>query len=111
MKNKLINFVEKKYFKNKIPILKSGYIIEVKLWIIEGSKKRLQIFKGIIISIKNKGLNSSFMLRKLSYGDGVERLFLIHSPLIHSILIKKKIFFHKSKLYFLRKKKKNFYVK
>ncbi len=111
MKNKLIDFVEKKYFKKDIPILKSGYLIEIKLWIIESSKKRLQTFKGVIISVKNKGLNSSFILRKLSYGEGVERLFLIHSPLIYSILIVKKFFFNKSKLYFLRKKKKNFYVK
>ncbi len=111
MKNKLISYIENKYLKKKIPFLKSGYVVEVKLWIIESSKKRLQIFKGIIISIKNKGLNSSFVLRKFSYGEGVERIFFIHSPLIYSILIKKKIFFRKSKLYFLRNKKNKFYVK
>ncbi len=110
MKNKLIDFVEKKYLNKNIPSLRSGYIVEVKLWIIESSKKRLQTFKGIIISVKNKGLNSSFILRKISYNEGVEKIFFIHSPILYSILIKKKYFFNKSKLYFLRKKNKS-YVK
>ncbi len=110
MKNRLINFVENKYLNKNVIFLKTGFFVEIKIWIIEGSKKRLQIFKGIIISIKNKGLNSSITLRKLSYGVGVEKIFFIHSPIIHSILIKKKYFFRKSKLYFLRNKNK-FYVK
>ncbi len=110
MKNKLIHFVEEKYLNKNILFLRSGYLIEIKIWVIESTKKRLQIFKGIIIAIKNKGLNSSITLRKLSYGEGVEKIFFIYSPVIHSILIKKKFFFRKSKLYFLRNKNK-FYVK
>ncbi len=110
MKNKLVNFVEEKYLNKNIPFLRSGYLVEVKIWVVESSRKRLQNFIGIIISIKNKGLNTSITLRRFSYGEGIEKIFFIHSPIIHSILIKKKNFFNKSKLYFLRNKNK-FYVK
>ncbi len=110
MKNKLISFVENKYLNKNIPFLRSGYIVEVKSLIIDGTKKKIQIFKGIIISFKNRGLNSSFIVRKVSYNEGVEKIFLVHSPMINSIVIKKKKYFKKSKLYFLRNKSK-FYVK
>ncbi len=106
MKNRLIQFVEEKYLNKSIPFLRSGYLVEIKIWVIEGSKKRLQNFKGIIISINNKGLNTSITLRKLSYNEGVEKKIFIYSPIIYSILIKKKFFFNKSKLYFLRNKNK-----
>lgn len=104
--NNIIKYIENKYFKNKnIYNFRTGYVLKVKIWIIEGEKKRLQSFKGILISIKNIGINSSIILRKISYGEGVERIFKIYSPMIHSIKICKKYFFRKSKLYFLRKKK------
>ncbi len=101
MKNKLINYIEKKYINNKFS-LKVGYYVEVKIWVIEGDKKRIQSFEGLIISIRNRGLNTSFVLRKISYNEGVERIFKINSPIINEIIVKKKRFFRKSKLYYLR---------
>ncbi len=103
--NDIINYIEKKYInKINIPYLKTGYVLEVKIWVIEGKKKRLQSFKGILISIKNNRINSSITLRKIFYGEGVERVFKIYSPIINSIKIYKKYFFNKSKLYYLRNK-------
>ncbi len=107
MKNNIISYVEKKSFKyKKFPLFKVGYILNIKIWVIEGDKKRLQSFKGIVISIKNNYLNFSFLVRKISYGEGVEKLFKINSPVIHSIIVCKKKRFRKSKLYYLRYKNK-----
>ncbi len=106
MKNKFISYIEKKYINKKLPILKVGYYVEIKIWVFEGNKKRIQSFEGLIISKRNRGLNSSIVLRKISHNEGVERIFKIHSPIINDIIIKKKKFFKKSKLYYLRLKKK-----
>ncbi len=107
MKNNIVSYVEKKCFKyKKFPLFNVGYILDIKIWVIEGEKKRLQSFKGIVISIKKKYLNFSFLVRKISYGEGVEKLFKINSPIIHSIIVCKKKNFRKSKLYYLRYKKK-----
>ncbi len=108
MKNKIISYVEKKNFNiNKKINFITGDIIEVKIFIIELNKKRLQSFKGKVISIKKRGINSCFTLRKVSYGEGIERLFKFYSPLIHSInIIKKNKKIKKSKLYYLRYIKK-----
>lgn len=84
--------------------LKVGFLVEVILWIIELKKKRLQSFIGIIIAIKNNGINSSFTVRKIVNNEGIEKVFLIYSPLINNIIIKKKFKVRKAKLYFLRKK-------
>ncbi|NIH16558.1 MAG: 50S ribosomal protein L19 [Buchnera aphidicola (Periphyllus lyropictus)] len=102
--NKIINSIEKKQIKKNIPKFRSGDTIEVKVWVIEGSKKRLQSFKGIVIAIKNRFLNSSFCVRKISNGEGVERVFQTHSNNIKKISIKRKGNVRKSKLYYLRKK-------
>lgn len=82
---------------------RSGDTVEVKVWVIEGNnKKRLQVFEGVVIAIKNRGLHSSFTVRKISSGEGVERVFQIHSPIIQDIKIKKKGVVRQSKLYYLR---------
>ncbi len=107
MKNKIISYVENDNIKNKKLInFRVGYVLEVKIWVIENNKKRLQSFVGIVISIKKKYINTCFTLRKISYGEGVERTFKIYSPIIDSIIIKKKNVFRKSKLYFLRNNNK-----
>lgn len=80
----------------------TGDTIEVIIWIVEGNKKRLQIFEGTVIAIKNRGLHSSFTVRKITSGEGVERVFHIHSPVIKHIRIKKLGMVRKSKLYYLR---------
>ncbi|WP_343187647.1 50S ribosomal protein L19 [Buchnera aphidicola (Periphyllus koelreuteriae)] len=103
MKN-IIHKIEKKQIKKNIPKFNSGDTIEVKVWVMEGSKKRLQSFEGIVIAKKNRFLQSSFCVRKISNGEGVERVFQTHSYNIKKIFIKRKGKVKKSKLYYLRKK-------
>lgn len=83
--------------------LHSGDTVEVKIWVIEGNnKKRLQIFEGIVIAIKNRGLHSTFTVRKVSSGEGVERVFQMHSPIIEDVIVKRHGVVRQSKLYYLR---------
>lgn len=83
--------------------LHSGDTVEVKVWVIEGNnKKRLQIFEGVVIAIKNRGLHSTFTVRKISSGEGIERVFQMHSPIIEDIKVKKHGMVRRSKLYYLR---------
>lgn len=98
----LVQEIEKKQIKKNIPIFRPGDTLEVKVWVIEGSKKRLQSFEGIVIGIKNRYLNSSFTVRKISNGEGVERVFQTHSHSINEIIIKRKGLVRKAKLYYLR---------
>ncbi|WMC18948.1 MAG: 50S ribosomal protein L19 [Enterobacteriaceae bacterium PSpicST2] len=101
MKN-IIEEFEKTQINKNIPLINTGYYIEIKIWILEGKKKRIQKFDGIIISIKNRGLNSSFTVRKIINNEGVERVFQTHSPIIKEIKIVNYNNSKKSKLYYLR---------
>ncbi|QCI22250.1 50S ribosomal protein L19 [Buchnera aphidicola] len=98
----IIREIEKKQIKNNIPIFRPGDTVEVKVWVIEASKKRLQSFEGIVIAIKHRYLNSSFTVRKISNGEGIERVFQTHSHSIDEILVKRKGLVRKAKLYYLR---------
>ncbi|QCI20531.1 50S ribosomal protein L19 [Buchnera aphidicola (Brachycaudus cardui)] len=98
----VIEEIEKKQLKKNIPNFRSGDTVEVKVWVIEGSKKRIQSFEGIVIAIKNRNLNSSFTIRKISNGEGIERVFQTHSYTINEIIIKRKGLVRKAKLYYLR---------
>lgn len=98
----IIHTIEKEQLKKNIPTFRSGDTLEVKVWVIEGSKKRLQSFEGIVIAIKNRHLNSSFTVRKISNGEGIERVFQTHSHSIDEILVKRKGLVRKAKLYYLR---------
>ncbi|VFP86022.1 50S ribosomal protein L19 [Buchnera aphidicola (Cinara pseudotaxifoliae)] len=100
--NNYIHALENKYKKKNIPSFNSGDSVIVKLWILEGNKKRLQSFGGIVIAKRNRNLNSSFTVRKISNGEGVERKFLVHSPNVYEISVIKKGLVKKSKLYYLR---------
>lgn len=102
MKN-IIYQIEKSQIKN-LPIFRSGDSIEVKIWVVEGNKKRLQSFEGLVIAVKKRGLNSSFTVRKNSGSENVERVFQTHSPIISNIFVKRYGYVRKSKLYYLRKK-------
>lgn len=82
--------------------LHTGDTVEVKIWIVEGNKKRLQLFDGIVIAIRKRGLHSSFTVRKISSGEGVERVFQTHSPMIENVKINKFGIVRKAKLYYLR---------
>ncbi|WP_343192467.1 50S ribosomal protein L19 [Buchnera aphidicola (Taiwanaphis decaspermi)] len=101
--NNIIMKLEKEQINKNIPIFHPGDTVDVKVWVIEGSKKRIQSFEGIVISIKKRQINSSFTVRKISNGEGVERVFQTHSPIINSITIKRSGKVRRSKLYYLRK--------
>ena len=88
----------------KIPKFSAGDTVTVGVNVVEGSRKRVQAFEGIVISRKNRGLNSSFIVRKISNGVGVERTFQTHSPLIESIKVKRRGLVRQSKLYYIRER-------
>ncbi|CAL4323033.1 50S ribosomal protein L19 [Buchnera aphidicola (Thelaxes suberi)] len=98
----IIQKIEQKQMKKTFPIFKTGDTIEVSVWIVEGEKKRTQNFTGVVISKKNRSINSSFTVRKISNGEGIERVFQKYSPIIEKIIILRKGHVRKSKLYFLR---------
>ena len=85
-----------------IPEFSPGDDIVVQVRVKEGERERLQAFEGIVIAVKNRGINSSFTVRKISHGEGVERVFQTHSPLIAGIELKRKGKVRRSKLHYLR---------
>ena len=86
------------------PDFKSGDTVEVQVKVTEGKRTRLQAFEGLVISVKKRGLNSSFVVRKIWNGVGVERTFQTHSPLIDSIKVKRRGLVRQSKLYYIRER-------
>lgn len=92
----------KKQLKADIPDFAQGDDVVVQVKVKEGDRVRLQAYEGVVIAIKNRGLHSSFTVRKISHGEGVERVFQTHSPLIESIKVKRKGKVRRSKLYYLR---------
>ncbi|WWO98604.1 MAG: 50S ribosomal protein L19 [Candidatus Dasytiphilus stammeri] len=98
----ILKLIEQQQIRKDLPYFRSGDSVEVKIWVVEGLKKRLQTFSGIIIAVRNRGLNSSFTVRKWSNGEGVERVFQTHSHIIESIQVKRRGLVRKAKLYYLR---------
>ena len=86
-----------------IPDFKPGDTVVVNVKVVEGDRKRVQAYEGVVIAKKSRGLNSSFIVRKISSGEGVERTFQTHSPLIASVEVKRKGDVSRAKLYYLRK--------
>ena len=82
----IIKSIEHEQLKNKIPELKIGDTVKVHVKIKEGNKERIQVFEGIIIKKQGGGVNATFTVRKISYGVGVEKTFLVHSPLVEKVL-------------------------
>ncbi|MEA3193516.1 MAG: large subunit ribosomal protein [Betaproteobacteria bacterium] len=95
---------EIKRLKREIPDFSPGDTVIVNVNVVEGERKRSQAFEGMVIAKRNKGLNSSFIVRKISSGEGVERTFQTHSPLIASIEVKRKGEVRRAKLYYLRER-------
>ncbi|HWD23035.1 MAG TPA: 50S ribosomal protein L19 [Burkholderiales bacterium] len=93
---------EIKRLAKNIPDFSPGDTVVVNVNVVEGERKRVQAFEGVVIAKRNRGLNSSFIVRKISSGEGVERTFQTHSPLIASIEVKRKGDVRRSKLYYLR---------
>ncbi len=88
----------------KIPVFASGDTVIVNVNIVEGERKRVQAFEGVVIAKRNRGLNSSFIVRKISSGEGVERTFQTYSPAIASIELKRRGDVRRAKLYYLRER-------
>ncbi|MEO8157245.1 MAG: 50S ribosomal protein L19 [Betaproteobacteria bacterium] len=86
----------------KIPKFAPGDTVIVNVNVVEGERKRVQAYEGVVIAIRNRGLNSSFIVRKVSSGEGVERTFQTYSPLIASIELKRRGDVRRAKLYYLR---------
>ena len=87
-----------------IPDFAAGDTVRVNVRVVEGARERLQAYEGVCISRKNRGLNSSFTVRKISNGEGVERIFQTHSPAISSIEVKRRGAVRRAKLYYLRER-------
>ena len=86
----------------KLPVFSPGDTVVVNVNVVEGERKRVQAYEGVVIAKKNRGINSSFTVRKISSGEGVERTFQSHSPLIASVEVKRKGDVRGAKLYYMR---------
>ena len=100
----VIKEIEQQQIKSDIPEFGPGDTVAVQVRVSEGQRERLQTYEGVVIAKKNRGLNSSFTVRKISYGEGVERVFQTHSPLIASINVKRRGAVRRAKLYYLRER-------
>ncbi|MFN3739629.1 MAG: 50S ribosomal protein L19 [Thermodesulfovibrionales bacterium] len=103
--NELIKAVEETYKKREIPDFKVGDTVRVHVKVKEGDRERLQPFEGVVIARRGGGLRETFMVRKISFGVGVERIFPLHSPVVDSIELIKRGDVRRAKLFYLRKKK------
>jgi len=103
-KNKIIEQIESGQLKSDLPEFGAGDTVIVQVRVREGNRERLQAYEGIVISKRNRGLNSSFTVRKISHGVGVERTFQTHSPQIDTIKVKRRGDVRKAKLYYLRER-------
>ncbi len=101
-KNKIIQEIEKAQMKTDVPAFGIGDTVIVSVKVQEGDRSRLQAYEGVVIAKRNRGLNSSFTVRKISNGVGVERVFQTHSPLVDSIQLKRRGAVRRAKLYYLR---------
>jgi len=97
-----INYVEKDFLKENLPVLKIGDNVKIGVKIIEGNKERVQFYEGTIIAKKNSSINTTITVRKTLQGIGVERIFLLHSPKVDSITVLRSSKVRRSKLYYLR---------
>jgi large subunit ribosomal protein L19 len=100
--SKIIEAIEAEQMRQDIPTFSPGDTVVVNVKVKEGNRERIQAFEGVVIAKRNRGLNSSFTVRKISHGEGVERVFQAHSPMIASISVKRRGDVRQSKLYYLR---------
>lgn len=101
-KNPIIQRIEKEQMGKELPPFGPGDTVIVQVKVKEGNRERLQAFEGVVIGKRNRGLNSSFMVRKMSHGVGVERTFQTYSPLVESVTVKTRGDVRRAKLYYLR---------
>ena len=98
----IIKELENEQLKKDVPAFGPGDTVVVQVKVKEGDKTRLQAYEGVVIAKRNRGLHSAFTVRKISNGEGVERVFQTHSPMIDSITLKRRGAVRRAKLYFLR---------
>jgi large subunit ribosomal protein L19 len=100
--NKIIQALNAERSGRKLPEFAPGDTVVVQVKVVEGDRERVQAYEGIVIAKKNRGLNSSFTVRKISHGEGVERVFQTHSPSISEVSVKRRGAVRRAKLYYLR---------
>lgn len=98
----IIEQLEAEQLKADVPAFSPGDTVVVQVRVKEGTRERLQAFEGVVIAKRNRGINSAFTVRKISHGEGVERVFQTHSPLIAEIKVKRRGKVRQAKLYYLR---------
>ena len=102
--SKIIESLEKEQMNRELPEFSPGDTVVVQVKVKEGSRERLQAYEGVVIAKKNRGLNSSFTVRKISHGEGVERVFQTYSPTVASLTVKRRGDVRRAKLYYLRER-------
>ena len=102
MKNPFIEAIENEHLKKDLSGFSIGDTVSVQVLVKEGDRERLQNFEGVVIARRNRGMNSAFTVRKISHGEGVERVFQLHSPVVKSIKVVRSGDVRKAKLYYLR---------
>ena len=102
--SKIIDMLEQEQLKTDLPAFAPGDTVVVQVKVTEGDKTRLQAYEGVIIAVKNRGINSAFTVRKISNGVGVERVFQTHSPIVDSVEVKRRGDVRQAKLYYLRER-------
>lgn len=98
----MIDAINAEQMQKEVPEFGPGDTVIVQVRVKEGSRERLQAFEGVVIARRNRGLNSAFTVRKISHGEGVERVFQTYSPLVADIQVKRRGDVRRSKLYYLR---------
>lgn len=98
----IISELEAQQIRSDLPDFATGDTVVVQVRVKEGNRERLQAFEGVVIAKRNRGLNSAFTVRKISHGEGVERVFQTHSPMLSSVEIKRRGDVRRAKLYYLR---------
>ncbi len=98
----IINAINAEQMGREVPEFGPGDTVVVNVKVKEGDRERIQAFEGVVIAVRNRGIDSAFTVRKISYGEGVERVFQTYSPMVDSINVKRRGDVRRSKLYYLR---------
>jgi large subunit ribosomal protein L19 len=104
MNQALLDKIEKEQFRKDSTVFNVGDSVRVHTKVVEGDKERIQIFAGVVIGMRGRGLNSTFTVRRISYGEGVERIFPTHSPRVEKVEVERRGDVRRAKLTYLRKR-------
>jgi large subunit ribosomal protein L19 len=99
----VLEMIEREHMRLDLPEFRSGDTVKVHVKIVEGARQRIQVFEGVVIAINRKGSRTSFTVRKVSYGVGVERVFPLHSPMIEKVELVTRGRVRRAKIYYIRK--------